>query len=133
MTRIRAAAAVLNQTPLDWAGNQRNILSAIEAARSAGATVLCLPELCVSGYGCEDAFHGLGLQEMACRSLMAIVPATKGMVVGLGLPLMHHNALFNCACLAVDGGIAGFALGLFFLVFCLRRLNLRLERGDLFV
>ena len=37
-----------------------------------------------------------------------MVPATKGMVVSLGLPLLHRNALFNCACLAVDGRIVGF-------------------------
>ena len=30
------------------------------------------------------------------------------MVVSLGLPVLHRNALFNCACLAVNGRIAGF-------------------------
>jgi NAD+ synthase (glutamine-hydrolysing) len=43
MTRIRIAAAVLNQTPMDWAGNQRNVLAAIEAARAQQASILCLP------------------------------------------------------------------------------------------
>jgi NAD+ synthase (glutamine-hydrolysing) len=108
MTRIRVAAAVLNQTPLDWAGNEQNILAAILAARAEGVTILCLPELCISGYGCEDAFHGMGLQAMACKTLEAVLPATQGMVVSLGLPLFHRNALFNCACLAVDGRIVGF-------------------------
>ncbi len=107
MSRIRVAAAVLNQTPLDWAGNQANILAAISAAREEGVQLLCLPELCVTGYGCEDAFHSSGLQETASQVLAEIVPATQGMVVSLGLPLFHRNALFNCACLAVDGRIAG--------------------------
>jgi NAD+ synthase (glutamine-hydrolysing) len=108
MTRVRVAAAVLNQTPLDWSGNEHNIRAAIDAARAEGVTVLCLPELCITGYGCEDAFHGTGLQESACKTLETIVPATRGMVVSLGLPLLHRNALFNCACLAVDGRVAGF-------------------------
>ena len=108
MTRVRVAAAVLNQTPLDWPGNERNIRAAIAAARAEGVSVLCLPELCITGYGCEDAFHGMGLQESACKTLAAILPDTQGMIVSLGLPLMHRNALFNCACLAVDGRIAGF-------------------------
>ena len=108
MTRIRVAAAVLNQTPLDWAGNERHIRAAIEAARAEGATVLCLPELCLSGYGCEDAFHGVGLKDMALKTLQSLAPATAGMIVCLGLPLLHRNALFNCACLAVDGRVAGF-------------------------
>jgi NAD+ synthase (glutamine-hydrolysing) len=108
MTRLRLAAAVLNQTPLDWNGNKQNILASIEAARRAGARLLCLPELCITGYGCEDAFHGPGLQETALEVLHEILPATEGMIVSLGLPLLHAHAVFNCACLAVDGRIAGF-------------------------
>ena len=108
MTRIRVGAAVLNQTPLDWSGNQKNILAAIEAARAAEVKILCLPELCISGYGCEDAFHAPGLQRMALAALQEIVPATGGMAVSVGLPLLYKNALFSVACLAVDGRMAGF-------------------------
>lgn len=108
MSRIRVAAAVLNQTPLDWSGNQARILEAVERARAAGAQVLCLPELCITGYGCEDAFHGPGLQATALEVLGDIVPATTGMIVSLGVPLQYRNGVFDCACLAVDGRIAGF-------------------------
>lgn len=108
MTRIHVGAAVLNQTPLDWAGNQENILGAIDAARAEQVRILCLPELCITGYGCEDAFHLAGLQRYVLESLDAIVPATRGMIVSVGLPLLHKNALFNCAALLVDGQIAGF-------------------------
>jgi NAD+ synthase (glutamine-hydrolysing) len=69
---------------------------------------LCLPELCITGYGCEDAFQSAGLQQMAWRVLEEIVPETRGMVVSVGLPVMHNNALFNAAALLVDGRIAGF-------------------------
>ena len=109
MARIRIAAGTLNQTPLDWPGNLRNILDAIDAARAADARVLCLPELCISGYGCEDTFHSPGVQAMALDVLGEIVPATAGMIVSVGLPLLYRNALFNTACLLVDGRIAGFA------------------------
>ncbi len=109
MTRIRVGAAVLNQTPLGWSNNRDNVLRAIEAARSDGVRLLCLPELCVTGYGCEDAFHSVGLQETALAVLAEIVPATEGMIVSLGLPVLHRSALFDCACLAVDGRIAGFS------------------------
>jgi NAD+ synthase (glutamine-hydrolysing) len=108
MTRIRLGAAVLNQTPLDWYGNRKNILDAIAAARAAGVQILCLPELCITGYGCEDEFHSPSLQHLARETLREIVPATRDMIVSLGLPLLHKNALFNMACLAVDGHIAGF-------------------------
>ena len=108
MKLIKVAAAVLNQTPLDWNGNAGNILAAIEDARQHGVSILCLPELCICGYGCEDAFHSPGVREMSLRVLHEVLPATKGMVVSFGLPLLYQNALFNAACLAVDGRIVGF-------------------------
>ncbi|NLE39528.1 MAG: NAD(+) synthase [Pirellulaceae bacterium] len=109
MTRIRVAVGSLNQTPLDWEGNLARIVEAIDAARTAGATVLCLPELCISGYGCEDAFGAAGVAATALEMLAQIVPRTNQMVVAVGLPLLHDRALLNAACVAVDGRIAGFA------------------------
>jgi NAD+ synthase (glutamine-hydrolysing) len=108
MKLIHVAAGILNQTPLDWLGNKRNVLAAIARARQLKVTVLCLPELCLTGYGCEDAFHSGATHRMAWKMLMEILPSTKGMIVSVGLPVLHHNALFNCACLIVNGGIAGF-------------------------
>ncbi len=63
MTRLRVAAAALNQTPLDWPGNEERIRAALRAAREQGVDLLCLPELCIPGYGCEDAFHGTHVGE----------------------------------------------------------------------
>ena len=60
MKLIRVGAAVLNQTPLDWDGNAARIRGAIADARKAGVSILCLPELCITGYGCEDVFHAPG-------------------------------------------------------------------------
>ncbi len=108
MKLIKVAAAVVNQTPLDWEGNKARILAALEAAKAEGASLICLPELCVTGYGCEDAFHSPGVVDTAWRVLEEILPATEGVIASLGLPLLHGNALFNAACLAADGRILGF-------------------------
>ena len=108
MTRVKVAAGVLNQTPMDWAGNKQNILSAVEAARAKQVSLLCLPELCICGYGCEDAFQSESLAQTAIDVLHEILPATEGMIVSLGLPLLHRNRLYNTAALVVDGSIAGF-------------------------
>jgi NAD+ synthase (glutamine-hydrolysing) len=108
MRLIKVAAAVLNQTPLAWEQNKRNILQAIEAARAVHVSVLCLPELCITGYGCEDAFHSPSLQQMAWRVLHEILPETREIIVCMGLPLLHHNGLFNTACMICDGRIVGF-------------------------
>lgn len=108
MKLIRVGAAVLNQTPLDWEGNKQHIVEAIASAREQGVTLLCLPELCITGYGCEDAFHAPGTEAIAIQVLHELLPHTRGMVVSLGLPLMYSGGLFNMACLVADGRILGF-------------------------
>src|SRR3954469_5196614 len=108
MQFVKVAAAVLNQTPLDWAGNLGRIKAAIAAARVAEASIVCLPELCISGYGCEDAFLSPGVHLTCLAILKEILPHTKGLVVSLGMPLYHCGAVFNTACLAVDGELLGF-------------------------
>ncbi|MBL9134875.1 MAG: NAD(+) synthase [Verrucomicrobiales bacterium] len=108
MKLLRVAVAVLNQTPLDWRGNLANVRAAIAAARQQGATVLCLPELCLCGYGCEDAFQSPNTRRMAIRLLHQVLPDTDGMVVSLGLPLVVNNGLFNVAAMVADRQILGF-------------------------
>lgn len=108
MKLIRVGAAVLNQTPLDWDGNAARIRGAIADASQAGVSILCLPELCITGYGCEDAFHAPGTQQAALAVLAELLPETHGMVVSLGLPLLYHGALYNTACLVADGKMLGF-------------------------
>jgi NAD+ synthase (glutamine-hydrolysing) len=108
MKLLRVAAATLNQTPLDWDGNRTHIVSAIEAARAQGVSVLCLPELCISGYGCEDAFLAPATQAMALQVLAEILPYTGGLLVSVGLPLFHNKALYNACALLGEGRLLGF-------------------------
>ncbi len=108
MKLIKVAAAVLNQTPLDWEGNRARIVAAIADARDRGVRVLCLPELCITGYGCEDAFHSPSTHRTAGEVLGEIVPETRDLIVSLGLPLWHAGSLFNAACLVVDRQVVGF-------------------------
>ncbi len=107
MFLVKVAAGVLNQTPMDWDANRAHIVGAIQAARDQDASVLCLPELCITGYGCEDAFHSPAVQRMAWEVLESLLPETQGMIVSVGLPVMFNNALFNAAALLVDGRLAG--------------------------
>ncbi|MEO1255319.1 MAG: nitrilase-related carbon-nitrogen hydrolase, partial [Bacteroidota bacterium] len=51
---LKIAGACLNQTPIDWKNNLQNISNAIADAKSQRVDLLCLPELCITGYGCED-------------------------------------------------------------------------------
>ncbi len=108
MKYIKVGAATLNQTPLDWKGNHKNIVAAIEAARAEKVSILCLPELCISGYGCEDAFFAPGTLAQSRRVLLTLAPQSKDIIVAVGLPLLYQNRVYNTVCLLVNGAIAGF-------------------------
>ena len=109
MIPIKVATASLNQTPLDWAGNQARIEAVLRQARAEEVSLLVLPELCTTGYGCEDAFLGPDVAKRAWSMLMGILPQTEGMVVSIGMPIRRRGGLYNTACVVADGRIAGFA------------------------
>ena len=107
MEAIKVAGASLNQTPLEWEGNLENIKNAIKAARAEDVDLLCLPELCITGYGCEDTFLAQWVVDEAINQLNLLLPHTAGIAVAVGLPLRHKGKLYNCACLLNDGTLLG--------------------------
>ena len=110
MKWIGLASVSLNQTPLDWEGNERRARAALADARSRGASLVLLPEMALSGYGCEDAFLGMGVAQRAWDGLLRLLPDTRGLVVSVGLPVAERGAVYNCAALCVDGALVGLAV-----------------------
>src|ERR1044071_459742 len=108
MRLVKVAVACVNQTPLAWDDNLAHLRAAIDQARAEGVTVLCLPELAITGYGCEDTFFMPGLQDTAFAQLDALAAETDGMIVAVGLPVYHEKALYDAGALLVDGEIVGF-------------------------
>ena len=110
MKLLKVAAGVLNQIPLAWEHNKQNIINAIGEAQRQEVSLLCLPELCISGYGCEDAFFAQNTMDQSLESLLDIVPHTNDIAVALGLPMRHNNRTFNVACLIANKRILGFVV-----------------------
>lgn len=110
MRKVTFGAASLNLIPLDFEHNSRLIIDAINSAKSKGVSILCLPELCVSGYGCEDAFLFPHIAEKSLEYLQRIQGETSGIAVVVGLPLWVRGNIFNAAALLVNKRIVGFAL-----------------------
>ncbi|WP_375437041.1 NAD(+) synthase [uncultured Hymenobacter sp.] len=106
---MRIAGAALNQIPFDWTHNLRVIREAIEQAKAAGVELLCLPELCLTGYGCEDLFLSDWLPEQALVHLQQVRPWTEGICVVVGLPVRLQHRTYNTAAVLRDGQILGFA------------------------
>lgn len=105
----KIAVATVNQTPIDWDNNIKNIKSALAEAQQNGVNLLCLPELCITGYGCEDLFLSDWLYESALQELFKLLPFTKGLAVCLGVPLQFEGKNYNTACMIQNGKILGFS------------------------
>lgn len=110
MNLIKVGAAALNQTPLDWKRNRSNILRAIDRAENEGCSLLCLPELCITGYGCEDMFTSSHVLEEAWTTLEQIKDGSCDRKVAfcVGLPIVYRNALYNVVAFCHQGQILGF-------------------------
>jgi NAD+ synthase (glutamine-hydrolysing) len=108
MKLIKVGAAVLNQTPRDWAGNLANISEAISKAKEEKVTILCLPEATITGYGLEDDLFCADVPHRALLKLAQILPLTKGMIVSVGLPMLFNNTLYNAVATIVNGEVQGF-------------------------
>nr|WP_267135891.1 NAD(+) synthase [Vibrio sp. J1-1] len=108
---MRISSCSLNQTPMDWSGNLHNIQKAINRAHEAGAELLITPELCISGYGCEDFFHSPHVSERALKSVFDLLPSIPAsMAVSVGLPVMINNRVYNGVALLTREGIQGISL-----------------------
>lgn len=110
MSRIKIAGATLNQIPLDWGNNVSNIINAIEEAKRQKVELLCLPELCITGYGCEDVFLSDWLSETAWQKLNEVIPHCAGITVAVGLPVRISGKTYNGACVIENQKILGITL-----------------------
>jgi NAD+ synthase (glutamine-hydrolysing) len=99
------SAGSLNQLPLDWEGNRLRILAAISQAFAEGTSLLCLPELCISGYGCEDQFLVPFTAAKSWESLELIASEVSEMVAVVGLALPFEGDLYNVSAILAQGKI----------------------------
>ncbi|MTI21239.1 NAD(+) synthase [Fulvivirga sp. RKSG066] len=99
MVDLRIAGAALNQTPLDWSNNLNNIKDAIDKAIDAKVDLLCLPELTITGYGCEDNFLSQWIYDKSLECLQQIRPWCKGISVAVGLPIRVKGIAYNATCI----------------------------------
>lgn len=102
---IRVAAGSFETSIANVKNNSENICKLIDEAYQNKAKVLVLPELCLTGYTCEDLFNQDRLLNEAKVQLQTIVDTTnnKDIVVIVGLPYQHLNSLYNVAAIIHQG------------------------------
>ena len=106
MARLRVAAAQINVTVGDLAGNVERILAGIEAAEAAGADLVAFPELAITGYPPEDLLLRPAFVAEAQRALEKVAARTGQTVAIVGFPLAERD-LFNAAAVCAGGAVRG--------------------------
>jgi NAD+ synthase (glutamine-hydrolysing) len=87
----------------DVAGNLRQIVAAIGAARQAGADLVVLPELALCGYPPEDLLFHAGLRRQVAAALAEVTAATAGIAAVVGYPEYAGGGIYNAAAFLADG------------------------------
>lgn len=102
------STGVVNTIPLDLDYNVSLILQCIREAVSQKANLLLLPELCISGYGCEDLFYSksfLDLMPQYVSKIQESIP--QDLVVAVGFPLYYEGQIYNGCALLTHEEILG--------------------------
>ncbi|KAF9086419.1 glutamine-dependent NAD(+) synthetase [Mortierella sp. GBA35] len=104
---ITVATCSLNQWALDFKGNLARTLESIRIAKERGATLRIGPELEITGYGCADHFLEGDTYLHSWEVLGHILNSkeAEGMLLDVGMPVMHKNIKYNCRIIIQDSKI----------------------------
>ena len=106
---INVAAAVPAVRVADVDYNVQQIESLMAQAEGRGAEILVTPELCVTGYSCQDLFREQLLLDKTEEGIMQLLEFTRKLdtILVVGAPVLVNGLLYNCAVVIQRGQILG--------------------------
>ncbi|MCD7825744.1 MAG: NAD(+) synthase [Clostridiaceae bacterium] len=106
---IKAAAVTTSIEVGNTNYNTEQIINAINEAAKNHVRLAVFPELCLTGYTCNDLFLQNTLLAGALSGLKQILKATEGtdMLVLIGFPFYYTNTLYNVAGVLFEGKLLG--------------------------
>ena len=106
---VRVGAVVPKLKVADTEFNCNEIIKQIEVASNNKIQIIVFPELCVTGYTCQDLFEQDTLLEEAEKVLNKILDYTNNLdiICIIGMPIKAENQLFNTAVVIQKGKILG--------------------------
>lgn len=107
---IKVAACTPEIQVADVDFNVDKIISQLEKCREEGVKVAVFPELCITGYTCQDLFFQNALLDRAMYGAVKIAKKTvnSDMLVAVGMPVRAKGKLYNCAAVIQNGEILKF-------------------------
>jgi NAD+ synthase (glutamine-hydrolysing) len=105
MEKIRISLAQVNPTVGDLEGNGRLVERAICAAKEAGADLVALPELVLTGYPPEDLLLKPSFVRDNLRTLDAVADAARDVAAVVGFVQPDGRRLYNAAALLAEGRV----------------------------
>ena len=106
---IRIACAVPPVKVGDVLQNTRDICAFIEKADAQNADLIVFPEMCLTGYTCQDLFHQEMLYQGVKAGMADIAACSKAhphLTIAVGLPVRVGMAMYNCAALVSGGRVS---------------------------
>ncbi|MCD8155236.1 MAG: NAD(+) synthase [Clostridiales bacterium] len=106
---IKTGAATPKITVADCYANGREIIRLIREMEKENTKLMVFPELCITGYTCQDLFLQRRLLDRAWESLLWIARNTEDTdaLIFVGLPMRHRGKLYNVAAALNHGRILG--------------------------
>ena len=106
---IKVAAAIPSVKVADCSYSVQQIESLIAMAEGKGVEVIVFPELCITGYTCQDLFKQTLLLEQAETSVLMLLDFTRklDMISIVGVPVVVGDLLLNCAAVIQKGDLLG--------------------------
>ncbi len=106
---IKVAAAIPSVKVADCSYNVQQIESLIAMAEGKGVEVIVFPELCITGYTCQDLFKQTLLLEQAETSVLMLLDFTRKLdiISIVGVPVVVGDLLLNCAAVIQKGDLLG--------------------------
>ena len=106
---IKVAAAIPSVRVADTEYNEQQVESLIMQAEENGVEIVVFPELCLTGYTCQDLFRQQLLVTKAEEALLMLLNFTRKLdVISIvGVPVQIGSMLFNCAVVVQRGCILG--------------------------
>lgn len=107
---VKVAACTPKIRVADVEYNVSEIIEQINTCYEKGVKIAVFPELCVTGYTCQDLFFQDALLDKAMQGVVDIAKYTEGkdMLVAVGCPVKAMGKLYNCAAVIKDGELLTF-------------------------